>query len=97
MKRLIMKILSSMCRASDSWVCGGQQHSRCDKGKLWSGKLQEISSNEICYNNQRQVFRGGGLALIMESFCRKYNVSYRIRKPQDGEYGSDTDGDGQAR
>ena len=36
------------------------------------------------------------MALIMESFCRKYNVSYRIRKPQDDEYGSDTDGDGQA-
>ena len=35
------------------------------------------------------------MALIMESFCRKYNVSYRIRKPQDDEYGSDTDGDGQ--
>ena len=54
----IMTTLSSVSRARGSWVCGGQQYSRCYKGKLWSGTLSEISVTENCNNNKTQRYTG---------------------------------------
>ena len=58
------------------------------------GSVVDANLHAVTQGKYGKIYSGGGLALILESFCAVHNLSYRIRKPPDGEYGSDPDGDG---
>ena len=65
------------------------------KNILSVGSVNDTGTGiEIAVQGQHGlVFRKGPLALIMNSFCDKYNMSYRLIYPQDNTYGVAVNGD----